>query len=187
VRPEWKGVAKILQYFQIIPRKPSLFDHFRGMFNRNGKIQISEFRGNNTNLFALLAGLAGFPFDKSRAVNRSTKRTKAASPAGRPVRLIFRIVSFESGRNVRFDLIGVGDAVGATEHVHHGHDLADGLAVQPEPLHGGAVRMDSVLAVVGDRDRQGDDLLGAQVELGELHVDREPSPKNTLKRIGFVS
>jgi hypothetical protein len=59
--------------------------------------------------------------------------------------------------------------VGATEHVHPGHDLADGLVVKPEPLHGGAVGVDSVLAVVGNQDRQGDDLLGVQIELAGPH------------------
>lgn len=70
---------------------------------------------------------------------------------------------------VRFDLVSVRDAVGAAEDVHHRDDLADGHVVQPEPLHGGAVGVDSVLAVVGDRDRQGDDLLGQQVELARFH------------------
>ena len=61
---------------------------------------------------------------------------------------------------IRFHLVGIGQAVGAVKYIHHGDDLGNCLIVQSEPLHGGAVGVDSVGTVVGDRNCQRDNLFG---------------------------
>ena len=71
--------------------------------------------------------------------------------------------------DIRLHLIGIGQAVGAVEHIHHGDQLGHSLVVQSEPLHGGTVGVDSVGAVVGDRDGQGDHLLGQHIQFAGLH------------------
>ena len=70
---------------------------------------------------------------------------------------------------IRFNLIGIGQAVGAVKHIHHGDDLSHCLIVQSEPLHGGAVGVDSVITVVGNGYRQGDDLFGQRIEFSGFH------------------
>ena len=70
---------------------------------------------------------------------------------------------------IRFHLVGIGQAVGAVKHIHHGDDLSHCLIVQSEPLHGGAVGVDSVGAVVGDGYRQRNDLFGQRVEFTGFH------------------
>ena len=65
--------------------------------------------------------------------------------------------------HVRFHLVCIGKAVGAVKHIHHGNDLGHTRIVKSEPLHGGAVGMDSVGTVIGDGYRQCDDLFGEQV------------------------
>ena len=70
---------------------------------------------------------------------------------------------------IRFNLIGIGQAVGAVKHIHHGDQFCYALVVKSEPLHGGTVGVDSVSAVVGDGRRQGDDFLGQRVELAGFH------------------
>ena len=70
---------------------------------------------------------------------------------------------------IRFHLVGIGQAVGAVKHIHYGDDLSHGLIVQSEPLHGGAVGVDSVGTVVGDGYCQRDDLFGQRVKFTGLH------------------
>ncbi len=70
---------------------------------------------------------------------------------------------------IRFNLVGIGQAVGAAKHIHYGNDLSHGLIVQSEPLHGGTVGVDSVGTVVGDGYRQRNDLLGQRVEFAGFH------------------
>jgi len=70
---------------------------------------------------------------------------------------------------IRFNLIGIGQAVGAVKHIHHGDDLSHCLIVQSEPLHGGTVGVDSVGTVVGDGYRQGDDLFGQRIKFSGFH------------------
>ena len=71
--------------------------------------------------------------------------------------------------DIRFYLIRIGQAVGAVKHVDHRNQFGHSFIVQSEPLHGGTVGVNSVGAVVGDGNRQGDDFLGQQVELAGLH------------------
>ena len=71
--------------------------------------------------------------------------------------------------NIRFHLVGIGQAVGTAEYIHHGNDFCNCFIVQSEPLHGGAVGINSVRAVVGDGNRQSDDLFGQQIEFAGLH------------------
>lgn len=52
--------------------------------------------------------------------------------------------------HIRLNLVGVGQAVGAVEHVNYGNNFSDCFVIQTQPLHGGAVGMNSVNAVVGD-------------------------------------
>ena len=54
-------------------------------------------------------------------------------------------------RYIRFNLISIGQAVCAVEHIHYGHDLRDSIIVQPKPLHGGTMGVNSVNTVIGDR------------------------------------
>ena len=60
-------------------------------------------------------------------------------------------------------MILIGQAVDAVEHIHHGDQFGDAFVVQFEPLHGGTVGVNSVGTVVGDRDGQGDHLLGQRI------------------------
>jgi len=82
---------------------------------------------------------------------------------------VFSLLLFRIRRYICFHLIGIGETVGAVEHIHYGDQFGDGLIVQPEPLHGGTVGVDSVGAVVGNGHRQGDDLLGQDIELAGFH------------------
>ena len=78
-----------------------------------------------------------------------------------------RLVWFR--HNIRLYLIGIGQAVGTVKDINHGNQFCNGLIVQSEPLHGGTVGIDSVIAVVGNGYRQGDDLFGQHIELAGLH------------------
>ena len=66
-------------------------------------------------------------------------------------------------------MISIGQAVGAVENVDDGNQFSHSFIVQSEPLHGGAVGVDSVGTVVGDGYRQGDDLFGQQIEFAGFH------------------
>ena len=79
-------------------------------------------------------------------------------------------------QNVRFDLVGVSQAVHQVEQADDGQHFAQSFAVQPQPLHGGGVRVDSVAAIVRRRHGQGDDLLGQQIDLARLHDGLEARP-----------
>ena len=71
--------------------------------------------------------------------------------------------------DIRLHLIGIGQTVGAVKHIHYSDQLCHSLIVQSEPLHGGTVGVNSVVAVVGDRNCQGDNLFGEQIEFAGLH------------------
>ena len=73
------------------------------------------------------------------------------------------------GAYIRLHLIGVSKAIGAIEDVHDRDDFGNTRIVQPEPLHGGAVGVNSVGAVIGDGHRQGDDFLGQRVKFPGFH------------------
>ena len=61
---------------------------------------------------------------------------------------------------IRLHLICIGQAVGAVKHIHHGNKFCNRFIIQSEPLHGGAVRINSVGTVVSDGHRQCNDLFG---------------------------
>ena len=50
--------------------------------------------------------------------------------------------------NIGLNLIRIGQAFGAVEHIHHRDQLRHPLVVQSEPLHGGTVGVNSASAVV---------------------------------------
>ena len=83
--------------------------------------------------------------------------------------LFFRADKLGVRHYVRLHLIRIGQAVGAVKHIDYGNQFGHSLIVQSEPLHGGTVGVDSVGTVVGDRDGQGDDLLGQRIEFAGLH------------------
>ena len=85
----------------------------------------------------------------------------------RPLSFAFCLVWV--GEDIRLNLICIGQAIGAVKHIDHGDKFSHALIVQSEPLHGGAVGINSVSAVVGDGYRQGDDLLGQGIEFAGLH------------------
>jgi hypothetical protein len=115
---------------------------------------------------------------ESAAYSKTCEHLQESSNAGsRPATRLIDTLSVRIRANIRLHLVGVGDPVGPVEDVHHGDDLADRLVVQSEPLHGGAVGVDSVLAVVRDGHRQGDDLLGQKIELPGLHDRLEFLPR----------
>src|SRR5262249_55111138 len=68
--------------------------------------------------------------------------------AGRPGTPGRRWVSAGVGQDVRLDLVAVGQLVHQVEEPHHRQHLAEPLVVQPEPLHGGGVAVDSVASSV---------------------------------------
>jgi hypothetical protein len=83
--------------------------------------------------------------------------------------LVFNPLLIRIRYYIRLHLIGIGQTVGAVKHIHHGNQLCHSLIVESEPLHGGTVGVNSVSTVVGDRNRQGDDLFGQQIEFAGLH------------------
>jgi hypothetical protein len=64
--------------------------------------------------------------------------------------LIEDIISIRIGYYIRFHLICIGKAVGTVEDIHDGDDLGYCPIVETEPLHGGAVGVNSVITVVGN-------------------------------------
>ncbi len=60
------------------------------------------------------------------------------------------ILLIRVGGNIRLYLVGVGQAVSAVKHLYHGYQLRNRFVIQTQPLHGGAVGMDSVDAIIGN-------------------------------------
>ena len=73
-------------------------------------------------------------------------------------------------------MVGIGETIHLVEQPDHGQHFSQGFRIEPEPLHGGGVRVDSVRATVGHGDRKRDDLLGQQIDLSRLHDGLEPGP-----------
>src|SRR5262249_29885809 len=78
--------------------------------------------------------------------------------------------------HVRLDLQGVGQFVHLVEEPDDRQQFAIRLAVQPQPLHGGRVAVDSIVTAVGRRYRQGDDLLRQQIQFARPHDRLQPGP-----------
>jgi hypothetical protein len=71
------------------------------------------------------------------------------------------VISLPSARqHIRFNLIRIGEAIHLVEQANHSQHFAQAFVVQPQPLHGGRVRVDSVRTAVGHGNGQGNDLLG---------------------------
>lgn len=58
--------------------------------------------------------------------------------------------SLDRWLDIRLDLIAVGDPVHAVEQFGHRDYLSQAFVVETQPQHGGCVRVDSILAAVGD-------------------------------------
>jgi hypothetical protein len=87
------------------------------------------------------------------------------------------VISFPGARKyVRFHLVSVRQAIHLVEKADYSQDFSQAFIVQPQPLHGGGVRVDSVRAAVGNRDSQSNDFLGQQVDFAGPHDGLEPAP-----------
>ncbi len=84
--------------------------------------------------------------------------------------------SFNYWFHIRLHLKSIRQLVGLVEKCDDCHKLPKRLIVQPQPLHGGGVGVDSVVATVRDADGERNHLFRQRVQFARRHHALEFRP-----------